>query len=390
MSKKKTLTLLLAILMLASLILPSGAFADDYYEDVIEEYYEEPYYEDEYYEAPAFEDNYVEEETYDEDFFEEEQYVEDFIQDENEFFEGTEQGLQEDLGNDLMLSDMGTFESGTGPEINNQPEDASTPNANGNVSFTVEATGTGTLSYQWQYRESAEGSWTNWKGKTDAVLSCPVYESRNGWQVRCIVTDANGSAESDAATMSIGAAASGPEINNHPEDASTPNANGNVSFTVEATGTGTLSYQWQYRESAEGSWTNWKGKTDAVLSCTVYESRNGWQVRCIVTDANGSAESNAATMTIAEEKEFTDENNITYSKLSENTVAVIAYNGEATSVFVPASVSNNNVVYNVTEIGDGAFYEKSITSISLPNSITKIGVGAFKNCTNLTTMTTHD
>lgn len=55
---------------------------------------------------------------------------------------------------------------------------------------------------------------------------------------------------------------------------------------------------------------------------------------------------------------------------------------------IPASVTYNNVTYNVTSIESSAFYDcSSLTNVSIPNSVTSIGGGAFYDCTDLTAIT---
>ena len=62
------------------------------------------------------------------------------------------------------------------------------------------------LKYQWQSRKNANSNWSN-SGQTGAkttTLSVATTNGLDGWQFRCIVTDANGSSvESDIVSLSI-------------------------------------------------------------------------------------------------------------------------------------------------------------------------------------------
>ena len=58
------------------------------------------------------------------------------------------------------------------------------------------------------------------------------------------------------------------------------------------------------------------------------------------------------------------------------------------SVTIPESVVYGGVTYNVTTIGEYAFYDCSgLTSITIPNSVTTIGDYAFEHCSGLTSIT---
>ena len=162
------------------------------------------------------------------------------------------------------------------------------------VKFAVKASGSG-LSYQWYYRKSGASSWTKWSGHTTATTSAISNDSWNGMQVRCAVTDSNGSTiHSEAATVTLCYPL---EITQQPQSV-TANVGDTVKFAVKASGSG-LSYQWYYRKSGASSWTKWPGHTTATTSSTANESWNGMQVRCTVTDSMGSkAQSNPATVTL--------------------------------------------------------------------------------------------
>jgi hypothetical protein len=72
----------------------------------------------------------------------------------------------------------------------------------------------------------------------------------------------------------------------------------------------------------------------------------------------------------------------------QNGVATITgYNTAAgLNVVIPASTNG----YPVTAIGDSAFYNLSITNVTIPNSVTSIGDSAFEYCQNLTSVTIPD
>ena len=61
------------------------------------------------------------------------------------------------------------------------------------VTFQVKAIGNG-LSYQWQYRTGASGSWkkTTATGAKTATLKVPATIKRDGYQYRCKITNAKG------------------------------------------------------------------------------------------------------------------------------------------------------------------------------------------------------
>ena len=163
------------------------------------------------------------------------------------------------------------------------------------VSFTVKAKGTGPLKYQWYFKKTG-GSWTKWNGHTTATTSATANSSWNGMKVYCIVSDATGStAPSNPATITVKKA---PTITQQPKNI-TLYSGKTATFTVKATGTGTLKYQWYYKKSGQTAWTLWKDHTSASTSGVANDSWNKMQVRCKITDSNGSTTSAAATITIA-------------------------------------------------------------------------------------------
>jgi len=91
---------------------------------------------------------------------------------------------------------------------------------------------------------------------------------------------------------------------------------------------------------------------------------------------------------------------IYYELNSTDKTAKVTYNPEriygslylySGDVVIPKFVTYDNITYNVTVIGNEAFFKCSeLTKISIPNSITSIESYAFKSCTNLTSVNITD
>jgi len=63
-------------------------------------------------------------------------------------------------------------------------------------------------------------------------------------------------------------------------------------------------------------------------------------------------------------------------------ITITKYNGKATTVNIPAKIQN----LPVTSVR-GFKGNTSITSVTIPESVTEIELGAFQNCTSLTSVT---
>jgi hypothetical protein len=124
------------------------------------------------------------------------------------------------------------------PAITTQPA-AQTVAVGQAATFTVAATGTGTLTYQW-FRGSAPIS-----GATAASYTTPAtVAGDNGAVFDVVVTAAaGGAAISKTATLTVTTAAAPPVITTQPA-AQTVAVGKTATFTVAATGTGTLTFQW--------------------------------------------------------------------------------------------------------------------------------------------------
>ncbi len=75
-------------------------------------------------------------------------------------------------------------------------------------------------------------------------------------------------------------------------------AGSTVYFTVAASGSGTLSYQWQKNSSNLSDGGHYAGCTTATLTISNVDSSDAANYRCIVTDSNGSTSSSQAQLTV--------------------------------------------------------------------------------------------
>ncbi len=73
----------------------------------------------------------------------------------------------------------------------------------------------------------------------------------------------------------------------------------------------------------------------------------------------------------------------TYRLNAEGEVSIVGYNGTDEKVNIPATLDG----CKVTSIGIGAFQEKTMTSVVIPEGVTSIDTYAFSNCESLTSVT---
>ena len=91
-----------------------------------------------------------------------------------------------------------------------------------------------------------------------------------------------------------------PTVSSQPASAAV-NADSSATFTVTASGTTPLLCQWQVDKNDGSGWTDISGAVNASYTVEkVTAEQNGWKYRCVIKNAAGSVESNAATLTVKE------------------------------------------------------------------------------------------
>jgi hypothetical protein len=176
--------------------------------------------------------------------------------------------------------------SATAPTITSQPVSV-TVTAGQTASFSVTASGTAPLAYQWQKNGAAIS------GATGASYTTPATTtSDSGATFRCVVTNSAGSATSNNATLTVNAAATAPTITTQPAS-QTVTAGATATFTVAASGTSPFTYQWRKNGTAISGATSASYTTPAT---TTADSGSTFSV--VVSNGAGSATSNNATLTV--------------------------------------------------------------------------------------------
>ncbi len=174
----------------------------------------------------------------------------------------------------------------TAPTISAQPANQSVA-AGQTATFSVTASGTAPLSYQWQKGATAI------TGATSATYTTAATTTADsGSKFSVVVSNAAGSTTSNAATLTVTATAVAPTITQQPASV-TVTAGQTATFSVTATGTDPLTYQW-----LQGT-TSITGATSASYATPATTTANsGTQYKVIVSNSVGSATSNVATLTV--------------------------------------------------------------------------------------------
>ena len=188
------------------------------------------------------------------------------------------------------LTGSGSQSNGSGnpvlPSLTAQPASANV-NVGQTATFSVTATGTAPIAYQWQ-KNSA-----NIAGANVASYTTPATTmADNGSKFDVIVSNSAGTVTSAQATLTVNAASSAPNITTQPAN-QTVTAGQTATFSVTATGTAPLTYQWQKNGAAI------TGATAASYTTPVTTTADsGEQFRVMVSNTVGSMMSNTATLTV--------------------------------------------------------------------------------------------
>jgi len=170
------------------------------------------------------------------------------------------------------------------PSISLQPGSQSVTTG-ASVSFTVAATGTAPLTYQWRKDGTAIS------GATVASYAITSAQNTDVGSYTCVVANSGGSATSDAATLTVAIPTAAPVIAAQPTNA-TVTAGGSATLTVVVNGTSPLSYQWR-KDSV-----TIPGATSATLKLNTVQIADRGFYTVVVSNTAGSVTSNIAFLNV--------------------------------------------------------------------------------------------
>ena len=170
-----------------------------------------------------------------------------------------------------------------GASLVTQPQ-SQTVVAGSNVLFTVTAAGFGLLSYQWQFNGASIAAASN----TSLVLT--NVQTTNAGSYTVVVTNSLGSVTSAAAVLTVLVP---PSITSQPASV-TNECTSTATFTVTASGTTPLSYQWYFNGGLVSNATS-----TSLAVANVHAAQQG-SYTVVVTNSAGSVTSTLAVLTVVD------------------------------------------------------------------------------------------
>jgi hypothetical protein len=172
------------------------------------------------------------------------------------------------------------------PAITSNPANQ-TVTAGQTATFSGAATGTAPLTYQWKLNGAAISGATATSYTTSATTT-----ANSGEIFSVTVSNTAGSATSGSASLTVNAPVVAPSITSNPTN-QTVTAGQMATFSVVATGTAPLTYQWNMNGAAIGGATATSYTTAATTT-----ANSGEAFSVTASNAAGSATSGSATLTV--------------------------------------------------------------------------------------------
>lgn len=172
------------------------------------------------------------------------------------------------------------------PLLTSQPVSAA-KNAGESVSFTVTASGSAPLNFQWRQNGTNLTDSGNISGAQTSTLTLTNLVGANAGSYQAVVSNAWGSVTSQVATLSV----VDPVITSQPAGQSV-NAGQNVNLSVTAVGTAPLLYQWRLNGVAR------PGATNATLALGSVQGSDAGTYTVVVSNSLNAITSSPAVLAV--------------------------------------------------------------------------------------------
>jgi pectate lyase len=172
------------------------------------------------------------------------------------------------------------------PSINNDPQDQSAF-VGQDTSFSVQVSGTAPLNYQWYYNTN-----TVLTNATSSVLTLTNVQLTDAGGYSVVVTNGFGSVTSAVAQLTVSLPMA-PSIITQPQDQANILPGATATFSVQASGSESLSYQWYYNTN-----TVLTNATDSILTIINVQLANVGSYSVVINNSAGSTNSANAFLTV--------------------------------------------------------------------------------------------
>jgi len=253
------------------------------------------------------------------------------------------------------------------PSINYDPQDQSAL-VGQDPTFSVEASGTAPLSYQWYYNTN-----TVLTNATTSILTLTNVQLTDAGGYSVMVTNAYGSVTSAVAQLTVSLPVA-PSIITQPQDQANILPGAAATFSVQASGSDPLSYQWYYNTN-----TVLTNATDSILTITNVQLVNAGSYSVVVNNSAGSTNSANAFLTIntnpvAPVFNIQPASLVVLAGSAASFTAVaggtapISYQWNKNGTPIPGATSSTLNLVNVQTTDDGSYTLTATNSVGSTNS----------------------
>jgi len=257
------------------------------------------------------------------------------------------------------------------PSITAQP--VSLTNAiGGTANFSVTASGSGTLAYQWKFNTAPIG------GATSSSYTISSVAASNAGSYQVTITNAYGSTNSSVATLTV---ILYPVISVQPASQAV-GVGSNATLSVTANGVQPLSYQWRFNGTNRIA-----GATTNTYTITNAQTANSGSYTVVITNTAGSVTSAVAVVTVSVMAVRLNQNldSVTAPALPSGWSSVVSGGGSGWTTVTSAYDTAPNSAY-ATDVATVGLSELVSPSVTLSNGTSVL---SFNHDYNLEVDTTN-